>query len=867
MATFIEHDAAEHAAAISLQSLSLEALAEAGQEENEEDGEGEEDQVGNFPPIIDVPSPATRQRKATVKRRSPRHLMGGRVSVFTASASGATSSSTLSTSKGEDASIGGGPGDSHHSRRAEISAEVFTGKKSAPYRKTVVEKDASTRQFIRSAVDSCMLFADLNESGRNEVVDAFSKITAVRGQLLIEEGDWGDLFYVLVSGTCDAIKVLFKAALNDKVPSKVKSYGPGGSFGELALMYNEPRAATIRVTSDSAELWVIDRLTYKNISVHFKVQKQKQNEEALRHVQPLYNLPSEDMIRLVDIAEEHTYGSGESVIKIGDLTDEVLVFTQGNLLYSTVKETGQATIGDVFNEEALFKQVPSEFSLHPADKQAAVLLSLSRSKMEEIIGPLSARNTRNARPKSVMMPRSQTNHRYHIAMKFEDLDTNMRVFKGEPTSPSSSVVGGRQSPSVVGVKQLPIMTSTPLGMAGRTVSPSFASSVVSATNGTGRPNMSPGFVSIASNGNRAVSGTHSAVQAKELVLGVGTFGKVIICKHVPTGETYAMKKLIKSWIVENCLEQHVVDERNVMTLTDHPFILKLHSSFWDERYVYLVLELCLGGELFTYLRKYDKFNEQQARFYAASIVQAFEHLHSKSIIYRDLKPENLMLDDRGFLKVVDFGLAKVVKGRTWTICGTPEYLAPEVVMSKGHNRGVDYWALGILIFEMVAGVCPFEGDDNMQIYRLIVENKISFPTFMTPDCREIIRDFTRVSQLNRLGLRRPGIKAIRDHPWFIGFDWNLLDALKLQPPIVPKVRNRLDTSNFEEYMDDDTTQEPDVCPWTPLFPYEVKNGKTDFVRLFFLLLKKASSPGPNWIHFLMQNFARQKSMREVDLSS
>jgi len=782
MATFIEHDPEEHKHELSLQHLNLESLAEAGNGSNDEDTFAEE---ANFPPFMPAPSPATRERKATVKRRSPRHLPG--MSFFTASTS-----------------VGGGGRDEpapsdlsvhSHTRRAEISAEVFTGKKATPYRKTIVDKDPATRQLIRTAVDGCMLFADLDDHGKDEVVDAFSKITAFRGQLLIEEGEWGDLFYVLLSGTCDALKMVFKPALNDRVPNKVKSYGPGGSFGELALMYNEPRAATIRVTSDQAELWVIDRLSYKNISVHFKVQRQKAYEEALRRVQPLYNLPSEEMVRVLDVVEEREVVAGQTIIKLGDATDEALVLLSGGLVYATGRETGQASVGDVFNDAALFKQERSAFALRTGEDQTAVLLVITRQRVEEILGPLANRNTRDPRPKSVMVPRQQANHRHHIAMRFEDLDTNMRVVKDGASAGVAQAQAQAAAAAAAGKKDSGVRPPTPPGK------PAGGSAAHDA----------------------------KAVMAKELVLGVGTFGKVIICKHVTTGETYAMKKLIKSWIVENCLEQHVVDERNVMTLTDHPFILKLHSSFWDEYYVYLVLELCLGGELFSYLRKYDRFNEQQARFYAASIVQAFEHLHSKSIVYRDLKPENLMLDDKGYLKVVDFGLAKVVKGRTWTICGTPEYLAPEVVLSKGHNRGVDYWALGILIFEMVAGECPFTGDDNMVIYRQIVENKISFPPLMTPDCRDIVRDFTKVSQLARLGLRRPGIKAIRESPWFLAFDWPQLDALKLPPPIVPKVRNRLDTSNFEEYESGGPELAPELCAWTPLFPYEVRDGKTDLL--------------------------------------
>jgi serine/threonine protein kinase len=143
---------------------------------------------------------------------------------------------------------------------------------------------------------------------------------------------------------------------------------------------------------------------------------------------------------------------------------------------------------------------------------------------------------------------------------------------------------------------------------------------------------------------------------------------------------------------------------------------------------------------------------------------------------------------------------------------------------------VDYWALGILIFELTAGYCPFVGDDNMQIYRLIVENKIEFPTHTTPLLRDIVRDFTRSSQLQRLGIRRPGTKAIREHSWFNGFDWAGLENLSMAPPIPTKVRSKTDISNFEEYTGSEQDEiEAVPCDWRPAFPYEVVNGKTQLL--------------------------------------
>jgi hypothetical protein len=217
MSTFVETGEGEVQEA--MKTFNLQALADAGSREDAEDSESLDQFGSEFPPIVEAPSPASRQRKATVKRKSPRHLQG-QMNPFS------TSPTPLGGKLKDDDT------ESHHSRRGEISAEVFSGK-SKPYRRTVVEKGDNARALIRRAVDECMLFVDLSDRGRSEVVDAFSKITAVRGQHLIEEGEWGDLFYVLESGACDAMKVMFKPALNDKVPSKVMSYGPGGSFGEV----------------------------------------------------------------------------------------------------------------------------------------------------------------------------------------------------------------------------------------------------------------------------------------------------------------------------------------------------------------------------------------------------------------------------------------------------------------------------------------------------------------------------------------------------------------------------------------------------------------------------------------------------------
>ena len=770
-------------------------------------------------------------RKNTV-RRTPRNLKEAHLMRLIEGKSEINSSGTFihvdKTPKNKTGSLV-----SAVTRRVEVSAEVMNELKDVPYEKVVIEKPPAVRKMIREVVDASLLFTELTDSEKEECVDAFYKTQVKRGCLVIEEGDSGENFYVLGEGTCDALKMKWQPVIGDSAPSKVASYEAGGSFGELALLYHEPRAATIRVTSDLAVLWAIDRKTFKAIHMHFKMQRAQMYESAIRKVPGMVQLRTNELSLLLESVEETSYTKDQVVFKEGNKDGNLYCVIQGDVQFES-KATGvtsRGSPGDYYCEKALLENVYKNPGGLKAISNDVVVITLQKKTVDTLLGDfkkLMAKREPNKRPISYYPKRNEaeTKHRYHIAMKFEDLNMHLGAVPG--TSPSSnkspnSVVGGNNEETKT--KPSPLQRY-------RSASPHTSTVLRSAS--PAETNLRPVGKTISSAGlsGSEASNTDSAAGQKQIVLGVGTFGKVILTKHKKTGETYAVKRLNKSWIVENSLEQHVVDERDVMTFTDHPFILKLHNSYWDEYYVYLVLELCLGGELFTYLRKVDKFKEQDAQFFAGSIVLAFEHLHKQSIVYRDLKPENIMLDQNGFVKLVDFGLAKIVRNRTWTLCGTPEYLAPEIVLSKGHNKAVDYWALGVLIFELVAGVVPFQGDDNMKIFNQILraQTKIKFPAGMTPNCKKIVRDFLHPSMNGRLGNTREGIGAIKAHPWFNSFDFEALLARKLTPPIVPKVRGGEDVSNFEFYPEDDVEVTPELCKWRPKFPYEIYKGETQLVN-------------------------------------
>merc|ERR1740138_1712545 len=212
-------------------------------------------------------------------------------------------------------------------------------------------------------------------------------------------------------------------------------------------------------------------------------------------------------------------------------------------------------------------------------------------------------------------------------------------------------------------------------------------------------------------------------------VGTGTFGRVRVVKIKGSQDRspFALKILKKSEVIRLKQVEHVKAEKEILMSIAHPFIVNLLTVFQDEKRLCMLLEYVNGGELFSYLRKEGRLPNEHAMFYSGEIVLAFQYLQSEHIVYRDLKPENLLIDTDGHMKITDFGFAKVVEDRTWTLCGTPEYLAPEIIQSKGHGKPVDWWALGVLIFEMLAGYPPFYDDNPFGIYQQVLEQDPQFP--------------------------------------------------------------------------------------------------------------------------------------------
>ena len=304
--------------------------------------------------------------------------------------------------------------------------------------------------------------------------------------------------------------------------------------------------------------------------------------------------------------------------------------------------------------------------------------------------------------------------------------------------------------------------------------------------------------------------THSTIKTVTLedfeiikLIGRGSYGKVHLVKYKNTNEYYAMKSLKKDILLDQDQIECTLLEKKILQTLDYPFLVGMVFCFQTEERIYFVMPFVRGGELFQHLRHEKYFKEEKVKFYAAIIGLSLDYLHNNEIVYRDVKPENILIDEDGYLKLVDFGLAKILEGdeKATSFCGTPEYLAPEIIQGKGHARGADWWSYGILIYELLYGIPPFYCENIDKMYASIVRADVRFPKKIktSDDAKDLIKQLLIKDPDKRLGTEG-GFEKIKEHPFFKGFDFNALLEKKLKEPFKPKLKDITDVRNFDKFF-------------------------------------------------------------------
>ena len=294
----------------------------------------------------------------------------------------------------------------------------------------------------------------------------------------------------------------------------------------------------------------------------------------------------------------------------------------------------------------------------------------------------------------------------------------------------------------------------------------------------------------------------------------GSHSIIKLAKAAQSNKFFALKKIKKSEIISLNIKDRIHDGIFALSLCESNFIQKYQGFAIDEKFIYILTELITGGSLYHLLREVGAFPQPQTKIYAAEIVLILDHLHSKNIIYRDLRPENFLFDHKGYLKLIDFGFAKVLEGQTYTVCGIPEYLAPEILLNKGYGKEIDWWAFGCLLYELMVGISPFYEKDPILIFKRILKRDLKFPSNFPPSAKSLIKHCLEPDIGNRYGGLNKGIMDIKGHRFFQDIDWNSLSKQKGKQIYTPNVENADDLKllNFINYDEDDTNytnSEPD----------------------------------------------------------
>ncbi|XP_059373070.1 cGMP-dependent protein kinase 1-like isoform X2 [Carassius carassius] len=579
-----------------------------------------------------------------------------------------------------------------------------------------VAKSDRSKELIKSAILDNDFMKNLEMSQIQEIVDCMYPVDYDKNSCIIKEGDVGSLVYVMEEGKVEVTKEGLKLC----------TMGPVKVFGELAILYNCTRTATVR-TVTSVKLWAIDRQCFQTIMMRTGLIKHAENMELLKSVLTFRGLSEEILSKLADVLEETHYEDGDYIIRQGARGDTFFIISKGNVTMTREDCPGQEPVylrsmgkGDSFGEKAL--QGEDIRTANVIAAESVTCLVIDRDSYKHLIGGLEDVSNKGSED-------AEAKAKYEAENAFYS-NLNLSDFNIIDT------------------------------------------------------------------------------------LGVGGFGRVeLVQLKSDEMKTFAMKILKKRHIVDTRQQEHIRSEKLIMQEAHSDFIVRLYRTFKDSKYLYMLMEACLGGELWTILRDRGNFDDSTTRFYTACVVEAFAYLHSKGIIYRDLKPENLILDHRGYAKLVDFGFAKKIGfgKKTWTFCGTPEYVAPEIILNKGHDISADYWSLGILMYELLTGSPPFSGPDPMKTYNIILRgiDMIEFPKKITKNAANLIKKLCRDTPSERLGNLKNGVKDIQKHKWFEGFNWDGLRKGTLMPPIIPNVTSSTDTSNFDSFPEDNEDPPPD----------------------------------------------------------
>lgn len=662
-------------------------------------------------------------------------------------------------------------------------------------------KQLSNRNFNenRSFIDSVSVFDMLTEAQKNMITNACVIQNFKPEEVIVKQGDSGDVLYILKEGKATVY-------IDNK---EIRVLNKGAYFGERALLYDEPRSATIIAKEYTVCASICRKLLNIVLGNLQVVLFRNIMTEALQQSEIFKQFSGEQLNDIADTAIVRDYPADYYILHKDKVKSvKYIIVLEGKVeLFLNDVSVGILTRGKSFGDQYVLNQ-KKKYQHTIKSLEVCKIALITETCLANCLGNNNIDvtidyNNKKSIIKKMYIFRYLTEKQCNLLIeafrtaRYEDGDYIIQ--EGEMGSRFYIIKNGEVE-IVKNNKRLRTLGKNDyFGERALIYDEPRTASVISKNNHVECWYVDKSvFLQIIEGPMLAhleerIKMQDTKVEMEELkterIIGRGTFGTVKLVLHKPTNIRYALKCVSRRSIISLNQQNNIKLEREITAENDHPFIIRLVRTFKDFEYLYFLTELVTGGELYDAIRKLGLLSKPQAQFYLGSIILAIEYLHERNIAYRDLKPENILLDKQGYVKLIDFGCAKKIQDRAYTLVGTPHYMAPEVILGKGYGCTVDIWALGICLYEFICGPLPFGNDaeDQLEIFRDILTGQLTFPDYVT-DAESINlmkRLLCRLPQ-GRIGCSINGFKDIKEHEFFNEFDWDKLAGRSLKPPLISK---------------------------------------------------------------------------------
>jgi len=701
----------------------------------------------------------------------------------------------------------------------------------------VYPKTDEAKELIERALNENSVLSCLSSQEHRLIIDAMSIETMPAGTIIIKQADIGDFFYVIDSGTVSVVN-------NEETVGKLER---GSSFGEFALLYQCPRSATC-IAMTECVLYKLDQKVFRHVLANQSATEELSVMQAMANAPVFSKLDRECLMRIAKSFTVQSFKEGETIIKRGDVgKGGFYIVQEGQICIKNIRSSyvdQNLGKGDFFGEGELLTGEP-----RAADVVATTnctCFCLSRALFEKTMGPLHELIEEAARKRVLMgvpafacmsiqpdewsrlsslMTQVECEKGKALIVEGKELDHSLYIIQSGKFSVSSSKEANLENYCKSGYASagVPINskehflakgayfgTTAPLpGITTSAVSiiaaEDSACNVLTKTDAERVLGSLGRFIPTSKSHSSFYSNCLHGDFRKIRILGVGADSRVWFVQHKKTEKYYALKILDKQHLIDQKTTTNIFRERNIMNVLSSPFICNLLSMFQCPESVFMLLDVHRGGELFSIIHNDRRpgVPNEDAKFYATCVLEAIRHMHSRNICYRDLRPENVMINSSGYCVLIDFFNAKTVTDKTYTLCGNVEYLAPEMLFYKGYTKKVDIWALGVLIFEMLFSFSPFYSVNRDTILKQIVELDFYFPdedgVTIDEAARDLIEKLLVLRPVERLGSLKNGINDIFDHDWFRSIDQEKVFSREMTAPWIPAFNCIECTSHFDTY--------------------------------------------------------------------